>query len=370
MARGLCRRDRVRLDGALRAVRPRRAGGGAGRHAAGAVRHPELPRAVGRRGDLRGATRPHCCRRCRRRWTPAGDGGARERARRATRSTPWSTGRCAVHRRSCRALPRALRRAADADRLLHPLAAPRAGTTATRISCAACCGSWSRAATTCAPSSRPAPGAGRTCCRRRAGRAGRLARRLSRARQHGLRAGRRPRRRPSDGADVVIVHEWNEPALVAGSARCGRRRRAFTLLFHDTHHRAVSEPEAMRPTTSTAMTACWRSARRWPRCIAAGAGASACSSGTRRPTPRLFHPPAAEDGAGRRGVDRQLGRRRAHGGARGVPARAHARRSACRSTSTACATRTRPGPCWPATAQRTAAGCRTTARPRCSPGTC
>ena len=41
-------------------------------------------------------------------------------------------------------------------------------------------------------------------------------------------------------ADVVIVHEWTEPALVA---RIGRARRAggsFTLLFHDTHHRAVS----------------------------------------------------------------------------------------------------------------------------------
>ena len=49
-----------------------------------------------------------------------------------------------------------------------------------------------------------------------------------------------------DGADLVIVHEWNQPALVAaiGAARC--RGGRFTLLFHDTHHRAVSEPEAMR----------------------------------------------------------------------------------------------------------------------------
>jgi spore maturation protein CgeB len=49
-----------------------------------------------------------------------------------------------------------------------------------------------------------------------------------------------------DGADLVIVHEWNDPALVA---RIGRLRAAgarFTLLFHDTHHRAVSEPDAMR----------------------------------------------------------------------------------------------------------------------------
>ena len=42
-------------------------------------------------------------------------------------------------------------------------------------------------------------------------------------------------------ADVVIVHEWTDPALVArlGSAR--RQGGRFTLLFHDTHHRAVSE---------------------------------------------------------------------------------------------------------------------------------
>ena len=49
-----------------------------------------------------------------------------------------------------------------------------------------------------------------------------------------------------DGADVVMVHEWTAPALVA---RLGALRRAgapWLLLFHDTHHRAVSEPEAMR----------------------------------------------------------------------------------------------------------------------------
>ncbi|WJR66103.1 glycosyltransferase [Neorhizobium sp. CSC1952] len=41
-------------------------------------------------------------------------------------------------------------------------------------------------------------------------------------------------------ADVVVVHEWTEPKLVE---RIGRARAAggrFTLLFHDTHHRAVS----------------------------------------------------------------------------------------------------------------------------------
>ncbi|MHB9027850.1 MAG: CgeB family protein, partial [Candidatus Latescibacterota bacterium] len=49
-----------------------------------------------------------------------------------------------------------------------------------------------------------------------------------------------------DGADLVIVHEWNEPELVK---RIGEHRKnggSFRLLFHDTHHRMVTNPEAMR----------------------------------------------------------------------------------------------------------------------------
>jgi spore maturation protein CgeB len=47
------------------------------------------------------------------------------------------------------------------------------------------------------------------------------------------------------GADLAIVHEWNPPALVAA---LGRRRAAgakFKLLFHDTHHRAVTAPDEL-----------------------------------------------------------------------------------------------------------------------------
>ena len=45
-------------------------------------------------------------------------------------------------------------------------------------------------------------------------------------------------------SDVVIVHEWNDPELVRriGQHRAGARYR---LLFHDTHHRAVSAPQEM-----------------------------------------------------------------------------------------------------------------------------
>jgi spore maturation protein CgeB len=51
--------------------------------------------------------------------------------------------------------------------------------------------------------------------------------------------------RALDGADLVLVHEWNEPALIA---LIGERRAAggrFRLLFHDTHHRAASAPGEM-----------------------------------------------------------------------------------------------------------------------------
>jgi spore maturation protein CgeB len=52
-------------------------------------------------------------------------------------------------------------------------------------------------------------------------------------------------RQALDGADLVIVHEWNEHALVK---RIGEHRRdhpGLRLLFHDTHHRSVTQPESM-----------------------------------------------------------------------------------------------------------------------------
>ena len=48
-----------------------------------------------------------------------------------------------------------------------------------------------------------------------------------------------------DGADVVIVHEWNEPGLVQRIGSHRARSGRYRLLFHDTHHRMVSDPEAM-----------------------------------------------------------------------------------------------------------------------------
>ncbi|MGQ7793259.1 CgeB family protein [Faunimonas sp. B44] len=48
-----------------------------------------------------------------------------------------------------------------------------------------------------------------------------------------------------DGADLVIVHEWNDPGLVNGLGRLRARGAGFVLLFHDTHHRAVTKPDEM-----------------------------------------------------------------------------------------------------------------------------
>lgn len=47
------------------------------------------------------------------------------------------------------------------------------------------------------------------------------------------------------GADLVLVHEFNEPELVGAVGHLRRRRGDFLLLFHDTHHRAASAPHQL-----------------------------------------------------------------------------------------------------------------------------
>lgn len=54
----------------------------------------------------------------------------------------------------------------------------------------------------------------------------------------------------AEASDVIIVHEWNEPWLVNGLGELRNQLQKgsnedqhFLLLFHDTHHRAVSDPE-------------------------------------------------------------------------------------------------------------------------------
>jgi spore maturation protein CgeB len=44
------------------------------------------------------------------------------------------------------------------------------------------------------------------------------------------------------GADLVLVHEFNEPELVGAVGYVRQQRKDFALLFHDTHHRPASVP--------------------------------------------------------------------------------------------------------------------------------
>jgi spore maturation protein CgeB len=48
-----------------------------------------------------------------------------------------------------------------------------------------------------------------------------------------------------DGAQIVILHEWNSPTLAKRLLEL-REQLGFRLLFHDTHHRASSSPDQMQ----------------------------------------------------------------------------------------------------------------------------
>jgi spore maturation protein CgeB len=48
-----------------------------------------------------------------------------------------------------------------------------------------------------------------------------------------------------DGADLVLVHEWSAPAVVARLAAHRISGGSYLLLFHDTHHRMATAPEAI-----------------------------------------------------------------------------------------------------------------------------
>jgi spore maturation protein CgeB len=48
-----------------------------------------------------------------------------------------------------------------------------------------------------------------------------------------------------DGIDLVLVHEWSPHALVHRIGEHRARVGHYRLLFHDTHHRAVTDPDSM-----------------------------------------------------------------------------------------------------------------------------
>ena len=47
------------------------------------------------------------------------------------------------------------------------------------------------------------------------------------------------------GADLVLVHEWNGHPLVKRIGLHRKAHRHYRLLFHDTHHRCVTDPASM-----------------------------------------------------------------------------------------------------------------------------
>jgi spore maturation protein CgeB len=47
-------------------------------------------------------------------------------------------------------------------------------------------------------------------------------------------------------ADIVIVHEWNSPDLIAAIGAYRRRNHGIRVFFHDTHHRAITARHEMR----------------------------------------------------------------------------------------------------------------------------
>lgn len=48
-----------------------------------------------------------------------------------------------------------------------------------------------------------------------------------------------------ENVDLAIVHEWNDPKLIAAIGEYSRRNRSVRVLFHDTHHRALTAREEL-----------------------------------------------------------------------------------------------------------------------------
>lgn len=48
-----------------------------------------------------------------------------------------------------------------------------------------------------------------------------------------------------DQVDLVIVHEWNDHELVKRIGHHRARNKGYRLLFHDTHHRSVTDPKSI-----------------------------------------------------------------------------------------------------------------------------
>lgn len=51
--------------------------------------------------------------------------------------------------------------------------------------------------------------------------------------------------RELEGTDLIIVHEWNDHDLVARLGAYRKSKQNCRILFHDTHHRSVTDPQSM-----------------------------------------------------------------------------------------------------------------------------
>lgn len=97
-----------------------------------------------------------------------------------------------------------------------------------------------------------------------------------------------------DGADVVIVHEWNEPALIQAIGRRRNRGGSFRLLFHDTHHRAVTDPRAIAQMDLASYDAILAFGETLARVYRGVGWGSRCFVWHEAADTRLFRPPGAE----------------------------------------------------------------------------
>ena len=111
----------------------------------------------------------------------------------------------------------------------------------------------------------------------------------------------------------MLVHEWNSHELVRRIGEHRARARRYRLFFHDTHHRSVTDPDAMAA----------YDLRHYDGVLAYGGvirdlyreqrlGARARGPGTRRRTRASSGRMPRRERSRRPGLDRQLGRWRAH----------------------------------------------------------
>ncbi|WP_428487467.1 CgeB family protein [Rhodopila sp.] len=97
-----------------------------------------------------------------------------------------------------------------------------------------------------------------------------------------------------DSADVVLVHEWNDPALIEAIGRRRARGGRFVLLFHDTHHRAVTDPEAIGRLDLSAFDGVLAFGETLARVYREAGWGARCFVWHEAADTRLFHPPATE----------------------------------------------------------------------------